>query len=63
MDRDQRWERIAKAYYAMVNPTEFAKDIKRYIQDCYQTGITDEFIEPVAIKNYRGMANDRFISI
>ena len=48
MDRDKRWERIKKAYDALVygkgTPT---KDFKKQIQLSYDQGVTDEFIEPM----------------
>ena len=50
MDRDKRWERIKKAYDAVVyrkgNETE---DALEYINESYNKGITDEFIEPAVI--------------
>lgn len=50
MDRDKRWERVALAYNLIVNgagtPT---KDIEQSIQDSYDAGKTDEFIEPLSI--------------
>jgi 2,3-bisphosphoglycerate-independent phosphoglycerate mutase len=49
MDRDQRWERIKRAYELMVHglgtPTN---DLGKSIQESYQAGITDEFLEPLA---------------
>ncbi len=51
MDRDNRWGRIKKAYDLLVNRTgtnfESASDA---IKSSYATEITDEFIEPSAIK-------------
>jgi 2,3-bisphosphoglycerate-independent phosphoglycerate mutase len=50
MDRDKRWERIAKAYKVMVNGEgKQAKDASQAIQESYESGITDEFIEPIVI--------------
>jgi 2,3-bisphosphoglycerate-independent phosphoglycerate mutase len=52
MDRDQRWERVKKAYDLLVNgignPTT---DPVEALRDSYAKGITDEFIEPILIKN------------
>ncbi|MBE6996087.1 MAG: 2,3-bisphosphoglycerate-independent phosphoglycerate mutase [Ruminococcaceae bacterium] len=49
MDRDKRWERVERAYDAMVygdgihyNPLPVAA-----VKDSYAAGITDEFVEPV----------------
>ncbi len=50
MDRDKRWERIAKAYQVMVNGEgKQAKDASQAIRESYESGITDEFIEPIVI--------------
>lgn len=50
MDRDNRWERIEKAYRAMVDGVGiFATDPLDAIQHSYDTGVTDEFIEPVVM--------------
>jgi 2,3-bisphosphoglycerate-independent phosphoglycerate mutase len=47
MDRDNRWERIQKAYDAMVNGIgEETKNVNQKIQEFYRDGITDEFIKP-----------------
>ncbi len=45
MDRDQRWERVAKAYSAIVE-AEAARftDAKSAIAKSYQDGVTDEFV-------------------
>jgi 2,3-bisphosphoglycerate-independent phosphoglycerate mutase len=48
MDRDNRWERVALAYHAMVGaegtPTQ---DVLAAIQASYDAGVTDEFIKPI----------------
>ena len=50
MDRDNRWERIQKAYDAMVNGKGVSNDsAAQAIQDSYDAGITDEFIQPVVL--------------
>src|SRR6202050_5033940 len=49
MDRDRRWERIAKAYNAMVfGDAEGGKcaDPVQGIKDPYNKGVTDEFVIP-----------------
>ena len=52
MDRDQRWERIKKAYDLMVHGKgEVFKTAEEAIRASYTNGITDEFIEPCAIGN------------
>jgi 2,3-bisphosphoglycerate-independent phosphoglycerate mutase len=48
MDRDNRWERVKKAYDLMVNGEgEASKDILASIKKSYDEGVTDEFILPV----------------
>ena len=48
MDRDSRWERLQKAYDAMVcSEGPFNPDPVQAIQVSYDAGITDEFMEPV----------------
>jgi len=59
MDRDKRWDRVKRGYDAMV----FAKpktnlDIEEYIEQNYEKGITDEFIEPTAFEGFNGMNNN-----
>ena len=50
MDRDNRWERVEKAYNAMVlglgNPYQSAKEA---IEESYRGGVTDEFVQPSVI--------------
>ena len=50
MDRDKRWERIERAFDAMVlGNGEKATDPVAVMQRSYEKGVTDEFIEPVTI--------------
>ncbi len=50
MDRDQRWERIQKAYDLMVKGTGLQfENASNAIDDSYAKGITDEFMEPCKI--------------
>jgi 2,3-bisphosphoglycerate-independent phosphoglycerate mutase len=52
MDRDNRWERVKKAYDVMVNAEgEHSTDIAKSIQESYDNGKTDEFIEPIVMTN------------
>jgi 2,3-bisphosphoglycerate-independent phosphoglycerate mutase len=50
MDRDKRWERVEKAYRAMVQGEgpEFADPLEA-IKASYAAGVTDEFILPLVI--------------
>ena len=48
MDRDNRWERVRKAYDVMVNGEgTHTHDIQKAITDSYAEGVTDEFILPI----------------
>ncbi len=48
MDRDQRWERIKKAYDLLVHGVgNQTTDMAKAMQANYDGGITDEFIEPI----------------
>jgi len=50
MDRDKRWERVKRAYDALVyGMGKHVSDAKSAIEDAYNSGITDEFIEPAVI--------------
>ena len=50
MDRDNRWERVQKAYDALVfGQGERAEDPVAAIQRSYDQNKTDEFIEPIII--------------
>ncbi len=56
MDRDKRWERVAKAYFAMAEAQgpSFA-DAASVIDAAYGNKITDEFVVPAVVAGYRGM--------
>ena len=50
MDRDKRWERIERAFFAMVTGrAERSTDPAEVMQRSYERGVTDEFVEPVTI--------------
>ena len=50
MDRDKRWERVKKAYDLLVNGIgKSAKDAVAAVQESYDNGVTDEFVEPIVI--------------
>jgi 2,3-bisphosphoglycerate-independent phosphoglycerate mutase len=59
MDRDRRWERIAKAYNAMVfgdaEGGKFADPVQG-MKDSYNRGITDEFVVPFVCTDADGQA-------
>lgn len=56
MDRDNRWERVKKSYDAIITGTgtrvESATDA---INHAYDAGVTDEFIEPYVMQDYKGV--------
>lgn len=50
MDRDKRWERVQKAYDLLVNGIGTSStNLAETIQTSYDNGVTDEFIEPIAL--------------
>jgi 2,3-bisphosphoglycerate-independent phosphoglycerate mutase len=56
MDRDNRWDRVARAYGAMVHGVgEAANDAAGAVALAYARGETDEFIAPTVIDGYTGM--------
>ena len=56
MDRDRRWERVAKAYAAMVSAEgQRFKTPSDAITHSYFAGVTDEFVVPCVIGGYAGM--------
>ena len=56
MDRDRRWERVAKAYAVIVDADgpRFT-DAKSAIEKSYAGGVNDEFVIPSAIGDYAGV--------
>lgn len=61
MDRDQRWDRVEKAYRVLVEGVGAdgahaqAASALDAINAAYKAGITDEFVEPTPIGGYTGM--------
>jgi 2,3-bisphosphoglycerate-independent phosphoglycerate mutase len=56
MDRDKRWERVVKAYNAIVEAdAPRFPDPQAAIADAYSKKQFDEFIMPAAIGDYRGI--------
>lgn len=52
MDRDHRWERIKKAYDALVHGVgELGEDALLSIANAYKSGITDEFMKPIVMQD------------
>ena len=65
MDRDKRWDRVEKAYNAMVlgQADHVAGSASEAIEAAYARGETDEFVKPTIIanekKNAVGLISDR----
>ena len=56
MDRDKRWERVTKAYEAIVDARgETAKTPKEAVDKGYAANLDDEFVLPTVIGGFRGM--------
>jgi 2,3-bisphosphoglycerate-independent phosphoglycerate mutase len=59
MDRDRRWDRTKRAYDAIVHArAPRADSAVGAIRESYERDVTDEFIEPVVIGDYDGVAPD-----
>lgn len=55
MDRDKRWERVERAYNAIVGRAEkTAASAAAGVEESYAAGVTDEFVEPFAIAGVPG---------
>jgi len=55
MDRDKRWDRVKKAYDALVNGVgQTGHAASEIIKAAYTAGVTDEFIEPTVIVDENG---------
>jgi 2,3-bisphosphoglycerate-independent phosphoglycerate mutase len=56
MDRDKRWERVAKTYDVIVDAQgQKSADWAQAIDAAYAAKTTDEFVLPAALGNYAGM--------
>ena len=55
MDRDKRWERVARTYEALLGQcnASYASAIEG-VQAHYDRGVTDEFVEPFLVKGIDG---------
>jgi 2,3-bisphosphoglycerate-independent phosphoglycerate mutase len=56
LDRDTRWERVSRAYQAMVNARSetHAASASEAVKQSYAKGETDEFLAPTVIGDYAG---------
>tara|TARA_B100000989_G_scaffold113522_2_gene83422 strand:- start:416 stop:1921 length:1506 start_codon:yes stop_codon:yes gene_type:complete len=58
MDRDNRWDRIEKAYRAIIEgKSNHLNDYLQEIKNSYKNKITDEFFNPSNFNNYKGAKN------
>jgi 2,3-bisphosphoglycerate-independent phosphoglycerate mutase len=56
MDRDKRWDRVAKAYHTIAEGLGPAfADAASVVDAAYGSGVTDEFVVPAVVDGYRGM--------
>ncbi|MBE5749761.1 MAG: 2,3-bisphosphoglycerate-independent phosphoglycerate mutase [Clostridiales bacterium] len=50
MDRDNRWDRVEKAYDMMTAAIgELTEDAEEYVRTSYENGVTDEFVVPAHV--------------
>lgn len=57
MDRDGRWDRTAKAYFALTRGVgNKTKSVEEAIRASYENSVTDEFIEPTVVVDEKGQA-------
>ncbi len=55
MDRDNRWERVSRAYFALTRGEgQKVTDVMAAVQDSYDRGVTDEFVEPLIVTDAVG---------
>jgi 2,3-bisphosphoglycerate-independent phosphoglycerate mutase len=60
MDRDKRWDRVEKAYVAMVRAEGFrAASGTAAVEEAYARGETDEFVKPTVVVNGSGEPRGR----
>ncbi|MBL6945150.1 MAG: 2,3-bisphosphoglycerate-independent phosphoglycerate mutase [Rhodospirillales bacterium] len=59
MDRDKRWDRLEKAYAALVDGQgeRQAPDAPTAVQQSYDEDVADEFVLPTVVDGYDGMAD------
>ncbi|MDE0113292.1 MAG: 2,3-bisphosphoglycerate-independent phosphoglycerate mutase [Albidovulum sp.] len=59
MDRDRRWERVEKAWQALVRGNgHIASSAERAILDSYDNGIDDEFVAPTVVSGFPGISEN-----
>jgi len=57
MDRDNRWERVEKAYLAIADANGvFFPNAEKALEESYKSGVTDEFVKPcLTSASYKGV--------
>ena len=51
MDRDNRWDRLEKAYKTLVlGEGKLVADPVQGVEESYEAGVTDEFVEPMVVE-------------
>jgi 2,3-bisphosphoglycerate-independent phosphoglycerate mutase len=64
MDRDKRWDRVERAYRAIVmGDAPRISGALEAVQQSYAAGKADEFVEPVVIDDYAGVSRGRDAAI
>ncbi|QKF72528.1 phosphoglycerate mutase [Aliarcobacter faecis] len=59
MDRDNRWDRVEKAYNSMVNCSpKTSQNILDFVDTSYKNEIFDEFIIPTAFDGFEGIKDN-----
>lgn len=62
MDRDNRWERVVKAYDAMVlQKGDYAKSAKEAVENSYNNDVVDEFVVPCVIEGAEPIGKDNSV--
>ena len=63
MDRDNRWERVERAYNAITfGEGEHTDNAEGAVRKSYEDGKTDEFVEPTVVDGYTGVSeNDSIV--
>ena len=58
MDRDNRWERVGRAYRAMAEAdAPRGAGAAEVVERAFAAGVTDEFVEPAVIGDFAGMCD------
>ncbi len=63
MDRDRRWDRVEKAYRAMVYGDGYSgPSAEEIVERSYAEGITDEFVLPSVVRETPGKGEESLVS-